>query len=88
LLPPLSEGTSKLGDALNLIKAVTVSEVTMLKSAASTPDEIVTVADSETLIVAALAEVAMFSAAEKEVEDVKVGGVVSGEAINSIVTDP
>jgi hypothetical protein len=77
-LPPLSEGDSKLGDALNLIKAVTVSEVTMLKSAASTPDEIVTVADSETLIVAALAEVAMFSAAENEEDDVKVGALTSG----------
>jgi hypothetical protein len=77
LLPPLSEGDSKLGDALNLIKAVTVSEVTMLKRPASTPDEIVTVADSETLIVAALAEVAMFSAAEKEVDEVKVGAVTS-----------
>jgi hypothetical protein len=79
-LPPLSEGTSKLGEVLNLIKAVTVSEVTMLKSAASTPDEIVTVADSEILIVAALAEVAMFSAAENEEDEVKVGAVVSGAA--------
>ena len=77
MFPPLSDGDSKLGDALNLIKAVTVSEVMMLNKAASTPDEIVTVADSETLIVAALAEVAMFSAAEKEVDEVKVGGVVS-----------
>jgi hypothetical protein len=78
LLPPLSEGDSKLGDALNLIKAVTVSEVTMLKRPASTPDEIVTVADSETLIVAAFAEVAMFSAAEKEVDEVNEGEVKSG----------
>jgi hypothetical protein len=30
----------------------------------------------------------MFSAAENEEDEVKVGGVVSGEAINSIVTDP
>jgi hypothetical protein len=49
----------------------------MLKRPASTPDEIVTVADSETLIVAALADVAMFSAVEKEVDEVKVGAVVS-----------
>jgi hypothetical protein len=77
LFPPLSDGDSKLGDALNLIKAVTVSEVMMLNKAASAPDEIVTVADSETLIVAALAEVAMFSAAEKEVDEVKVGAVTS-----------
>jgi hypothetical protein len=76
-LPPLSEGTSKLGEFLNLIKAVTVSEVTMLKRPASTPDEIVTVADSETLIVAALAEVAMFSATEKDEDEVKVGAVTS-----------
>jgi hypothetical protein len=78
LLPPLSEGDSKLGEVLNLIKAVTVSEVMMLNKDASTPDEIVTVADSETLIVAALAEVAMFSAAEKEVDDVNEGEVKSG----------
>ncbi len=86
MLPPLSEGDSKLGDALNLIKAVTVSEVTILNKDASAPDEIVTVADSETLIVAALAEVAMFSAAEKEVDEVKVGGVVSGVVGPTIVT--
>jgi hypothetical protein len=77
-LPPLSDGDSKLGEALNLIKEVTVSEVTMLKSAVSTPDEIVTVADSETLIVAALAEVAMFSAAENEEDEVNEGEVKSG----------
>jgi hypothetical protein len=88
LLPPLSEGDSKLGEVLNLIKAVTVSEVVMLNKDASTPDEIVTVADSETLIVAALAEVAMFSAAEKEEDEVKVGAVVSGEDIKVIVTYP
>jgi hypothetical protein len=79
-LPPLSEGASKLGEALNLIKTVTVSEVIMLNKDASTPDEIVTVADSETLIVAALAEVAMFSAAEKEVDEVNEGGVVTSNA--------
>jgi hypothetical protein len=77
LFPPLSDGASKSGDVLNLIKTVTESEVMMLNKAASAPDEIVTVADSETLIVAALADVAMFSAAEKEVDEVKVGGVVS-----------
>jgi hypothetical protein len=77
-LPPTSAGASKSGDVLNLIKTVTESEVMMLNKAASAPDEIVTVADSETLIVAAFAEVAMFSAAEKEVDEVKVGAVVSG----------
>ena len=77
MFPPLSDGTSKLGEVLNLIKAVTVSEVIMLNKDASTPDEIVTVADSETLIVAALADVAMFSAVEKEVDEVKVGAVTS-----------
>jgi hypothetical protein len=77
-LPPLSEGASKLGEVLNLIKTVTVSEVTMLNKDASTPDEIVTVADSETLIVAALSEAAMFSAAEKEVDEVNEGEVKSG----------
>jgi hypothetical protein len=57
----------------------------MLKRAASAPDEIVTVADSETRIVAAVADVAMFSAAENVDEEVKVGGVVSGAA-DPIVT--
>ena len=51
----------------------------MLKRAASAPDEIVTVADSEMRIVAAVADVAMFSAAENEEDDVKLGAVVSGE---------
>jgi hypothetical protein len=77
-LPPLSEGASKLGELLNLIKTVTESEAMMLNKDASTPDEIVTVADSETLIVAALAEVAMFSAAENEEDEVKLGAVTSG----------
>lgn len=62
--------------------AVSVSDLEILNLAASAPDEIVTVADSETRIVAAVADVAMFSAAENEDEDVKVGGVVSGS------TDP
>jgi hypothetical protein len=60
------------------MNAVTLSEVIMLNKDASTPDEIVTVADSETLMVAALAEVAMFSAAENEVEEVNEGAVKSG----------
>jgi hypothetical protein len=50
----------------------------MLNTDASDPAEIVTVADSETLIVAALAEVAMFSAAEKDEGEVKVGALKSG----------
>ena len=58
----------------------------MVKRAASAPDEIVTVADSETLIVAAIADVAMFSSAENVEEDAKVGGVVSGAARATIVT--
>jgi hypothetical protein len=80
-------GDSKLGDDLNLINAVTESEVTMLNKSASEPEEIVTVADSETLMVAALAEVAMFSAAEKDKDEVKVGAVVSG-ADAVMMTDP
>jgi hypothetical protein len=72
-----SDGASKLGDALNLINAVIESEVIMLNKAESAPAELVTVADSETLIVAALAEVAMFSAAEKVADEVKVGAVKS-----------
>ncbi len=58
--------------------AVFVSDLAMLKRAASAPEEIVTVADSDTRIVAAVADVAMFSAAENDEEDVKVGAVVSG----------
>ncbi len=57
--------------------AVFVSDLEMLKRAVSAPDEIVIVADSETRIVAAVAEVAMFSAAENVEDDVKVGGEVS-----------
>ncbi len=72
-------GTSKSGETLNLIKAVIESEATMLNIAASAPEEIVTVADSETFIVAALIDVEMFSAAENDEEEVNVGAVVSGE---------
>ena len=57
--------------------AVSVSDREMLNLAASAPDEIVTVADSETRIVAAVADVAMFSATENEEDEVKVGAVVS-----------
>ncbi len=67
-----------MGEALNLIKAVTVSEFEIVNRAASAPDEIVTVADSETLMVAAAVDIEMFSAAEKNNEEVKVGAVVSG----------
>ncbi len=84
-MPPTSIGASKSGDTLNLIIAVSVSDREILKRAASAPDEIVTVADSETRIVAAVADVAMFSAAENEVDEVNVGGVVSG-ATDAIVT--
>jgi hypothetical protein len=61
-----------------------------LNRAASDPAEIVTVADSETLIVAALAELKMFSATEKDEDEVKVGAVVSGvdvKKVNVIVCD-
>ena len=78
MLAPTSVGASKSGETLNLIIAVLVSDLVMLKRAASAPEEIVTVADSETRIVAAVAEVAMFSAAENEEDEVKVGAVVSG----------
>ena len=70
-------GASKSGETLNLMMAVLVSDLVMLKRAASAPDEIVTVADSETWIVAAVAEVAIFSAAENDEDEVKVGAVVS-----------
>ena len=55
-----------------------MSEFEIVNKAASTPDEIVTVADSEILIVAAAVEIEMFSAAENDDEEVKVGAVVSG----------
>jgi hypothetical protein len=60
------------------MKAVTVSEFEIVNRAASAPDEMVTVADSETLIVAAADEIAMFSAAENDEEELKIGAVVSG----------
>ena len=60
--------------------AVSVSEREILNLAASAPEEIVTVADSETRIVAAVADVEMFSDTENDEEDVKVGAVVSGAA--------
>ncbi len=55
-----------------------MSEFEIVNRAASAPDEIVTVADSETLMVAAAVDIEMFSAAEKNNEEVKVGAVVSG----------
>ena len=65
-----------------------VSDLAMLNLAASAPEEIVTVADSETWIVAAVADVAMFSAAENVEDEVKVGAVVSGVDVSVIVTYP
>jgi hypothetical protein len=73
-------GASKSGDTLNLIIAVSVSEREILKRAASAPEDMVTVADSETRIVAAVADVAMFSVTENA-EEMKVGGVVSAGAV-------
>ena len=84
-MPPTSAGASKSGETLNLMIAVLVSDLAMLKRAASAPDEIVTVADSETWIVAAVADVAMFSAAENVEDEVNVGAVVSGATSISIV---
>ena len=66
--------------------AVLVSVLVMLKRAASAPDEIVTVADSETWIVAAVADVAMFSAAENIEDEVNVGAVVSGATDPSVIS--
>ena len=57
---------------MNLMIAVSVSDLVILKRAASAPEEMVTVADSDTRIVAAVADVAMFSAAENEEEEEKV----------------
>ena len=66
--------------------AVLVSVLVMLNLAASAPEDIVTVADSDTRIVAAVAEVAMFSAAENVEDEVKVGAVISGVDDTDIVT--
>lgn len=57
----------------------------MLKSAASTPAEMVMVADSETRIVAAVVDGEMFSAAENEADEVKDGAVVSASAELDVV---
>ena len=65
---------------MNLIRAVTLSEKKISKSEASTPDEMVSVEFSETVMVATVEEVAIFSATEKEDEDVNEGGVVSDPA--------
>jgi hypothetical protein len=78
LSPPLSEGASKFGEVLNFIKTVTLSEKKMSKSDASVPEEIVKVESSETMIVAAVTDVAIFSTTEKDEDEVKEGGVVSG----------
>ena len=80
LFPPLSEGASKFGEVLNFIEAVTLSEKKMSKSDASVPEEIVKVESSETVIVAAVTDVAIFSTTEKDEDEVKEGGVVSGAA--------
>lgn len=69
---------------MNLMIAVLVSDLAMLNLAASAPEDIVTVADSETWIVAAVADVAMFSAAENEEDEVKVGAVVSPVSIFTV----
>ncbi len=74
---PTSLGASKLGDVKNLIRAVVLSEVIIVKRAESVPEVIVIVEDSLTVIVAALVEVEVFSAIENEVELVKVGAVES-----------
>ena len=81
-------GASKSGESLNLITAVLESERIMLKRSASAPAEIVRLASSLTVIVAASTEVAMFSPTEKEVDEVKVGGVVSDASILTVKLDP
>ncbi len=66
-----------MGDVKNLIRAVVLSEVMIVKRAESVPAVIVMVADSLTVIVTAFVEVEVFSANEKVVELVNVGAVVS-----------
>ena len=66
--------------------AVFVSNREILKRAASAPEEIVTVADSDTRIVAAVADVAMFSLTVNVEDEVKVGAVVSGAADTTVTS--
>ena len=75
---PASVGLSKLGDAKNWMKAVAVSDLTIVKSAESEPELNVIVTDSEILMVTAFAEVALFSAIENVAPFVNDGAVVSG----------
>jgi len=72
-----SEADSKFGDDLNFTSAVTESVLEIVNRLESFPLEIVTVADSESLIVAAAVEIAVFSAKLKEEDEVKVGAVAS-----------
>jgi hypothetical protein len=78
LLVPTSAGASKSGEDRNLMRAVTLSEVTRVNRAESVPEVIIIVEDSFTEIVAAFEVVSLFSAKEKVVAFVKVGAVVSG----------
>jgi hypothetical protein len=74
-------GASKSGEFLNFIIAVDVSEDAIVKSVESAPEEIEKVANSETLRVATVVEVAMFSCTENVDPLVKVGLVKSGKVI-------
>jgi hypothetical protein len=88
LLTPTSDGASKFGDERKRIKAVFVSDLTIEKSPESEPELIVIVTDSERTIVAALRDVAPFSANEKDALFVKVGAVVSGVYRTITIPDP
>jgi hypothetical protein len=87
-LTPTSVGDSKFGELRNLILAVTLSEKTRENKAESEPELIVMVDDSLTVIVAALPEIAVFSAKEKVVALVKVGAVVSYMYLIKTIPDP
>ena len=78
LLPPESTGPSKSGDALNRIYALAVSTRIMSNRSRSAPLAIVNVDDSLTMIVAALNDVAMFSATVKVSVEVYDGATTSG----------
>ena len=78
LLAPTSAAASKSGDALKRRLAVAVSTLTILKSAPSLPAAITKVAESLTVIVAALNDVAIFSVTVKVSLLVNAGGVISG----------
>jgi hypothetical protein len=88
LFAPESKGASKSGEIENRIPAVFESTATIENLKLSTPPEIEIVADSETVIKAALDVVAIFSATEKDAEFEKVGAIKSILKRTMTIPDP